>query len=32
MKNTDISNSDTLADKVEIDLDMLRALVLGWIG
>jgi hypothetical protein len=32
MKNTSITNSHTLADEVKIDLDMLRALMLNWIG
>ena len=32
MKNTHIPNDDTLADKVEVKLDMLRALVLYELG
>ena len=32
MKNSNISDGDTLADEVEIDLDMLRALMLDGVG
>ena len=32
MKNSNIPNGDALADEVEVDLDMLRALVLDRVG
>jgi hypothetical protein len=32
MKNSHISNGDTLADEVEVKLDMFRALVLDGVG
>jgi hypothetical protein len=32
MKNSHIPNGDTLVDKVEVELNMLRALVLDGVG
>jgi hypothetical protein len=32
MKNSHITDGDTLADEVKVDLDMLCALVLDWVG
>jgi hypothetical protein len=31
MKKSHITDGDTLADKVEVELDMLRALMLEWV-
>jgi len=32
MQDTNITNGDTLSDEVEINLDVLRALMLHWVG
>jgi hypothetical protein len=32
MKNTNITNGNTLANEVEINLDMLCALMLNWVS